>query len=60
MAFKCGTCGFVIESRQYTAVEVHKLTHIIIAFSQKLESLGLLPESKEDNTPNEKLLGQSS
>ncbi len=59
MAFKCGNCGFNIESRQYTAVEVHKLTHVIIEFSKSLKSLGLLPEVKEEGN-HDKLLGQSS
>ena len=47
MSFKCGDCGWVVESSQRTAVEIHKLTHVIINMTKSLNGLGIIPEQKD-------------
>ncbi len=44
MSFKCGECAWVVESGQRTAIEIHKLTHVLINMTKSLSSSGLLPE----------------
>ncbi len=44
MSFKCGECSWVIESSQRTAIEIHKLTHVIINMTKSLSGAGVLPE----------------
>jgi len=46
MSFKCGECGWVIESAQRTAIEIHKLTHVIMNVTKSLSGLGLIPDQK--------------
>ncbi len=50
MSFKCGDCGWVTESRDRTAIEIHKLTHVIINMTTSLSGLGLIPEQPKTHT----------
>jgi len=49
MSFKCGDCGWVVESGQRTAIEIHKLSHIIINMTKSLGETGILPKQEKVN-----------
>ena len=50
MSFKCKECEWVVESSQRTAIEIHKLTEVIIGLSKSLSGLGLIPEVPKTDT----------
>ena len=50
MSFNCGDCGWVQGSRDFTAIELHKLTHVIINMTKSLSGLGLIPAQPEVDT----------
>jgi len=50
MSFKCGECDWVVESGQRTAIEIHKLTHVIINMTKSLSATGIMPEQPKVNT----------
>ncbi len=50
MSFKCAECGWVVESGQRTAIEIHKLTEVVIGLSKSLSGLGILPEVPKTDT----------
>jgi len=52
MSFHCADCGWVTESRDRTAIEIHKLTHVIIGMTTSLSNSGLLPKQPKVNTSN--------
>jgi len=49
MSFNC-ECGWVTASGDRTAIEIHKLTHVIINMANSLNKIGLIPEQKETDT----------
>ena len=47
MSFNCGDCGWVTSSGDRTAIEIHKLSHIIINMTKSLGNSGILPEQEK-------------
>ena len=52
MSFNCGDCGWVTSSGDRTAIEIHKLTHVIINMTKSLSGSGLLPEQPKADLSN--------